>query len=122
MWELLKTKWTNGPLVILREFQRPKDLRGSKVASTAGQILRKLRMTVPPRPPCITFLLLTCFLISRMARAAQPPEMRIVQSKYYLLHSDLDDALLYDLGTRMDAMYAEYSRRMADFDLRQDRK
>src|SRR5260221_427132 len=56
------------------------------------------------------------------ASAAQPQEMRVVQSKYYLLHSDLDDALLYDLGTRMDAMYAEYSRRMADFDLREDRK
>jgi hypothetical protein len=46
----------------------------------------------------------------------------VVRSKYYLIHSDLDDALLYDLGKRMDAMYDEYSRRMSDFDLRADRR
>jgi hypothetical protein len=64
---------------------------------------------------------LTTMLGSSGAFAAHP-ELRAVQSKYYLLHSDLDDALLYDLGTRMDAMYAEYSRRLSDFDLREDRK
>ncbi len=66
--------------------------------------------------------LLLLLVAALPALAGQPQEMRVVQSKYYLLHSDLDDALLYDLGTRMDAMYAEYSRRMADFDLREDRK
>ncbi|MDB5319690.1 MAG: hypothetical protein JWN40_1321, partial [Phycisphaerales bacterium] len=71
---------------------------------------------------CVLLLCLTIMVGSSGARAAHPAEMRTVQSKYYLLHSDLDDALLYDLGTRMDAMYAEYSRRLADFDLREDRK
>src|SRR6266567_889582 len=69
----------------------------------------------------ILFIGLTIVLGSSVARAAHP-ELRTVQSKYYLLHSDLDDALLYDLGTRMDAMYAEYSRRLSDFDLKEDRK
>src|SRR6266536_995878 len=70
---------------------------------------------------CIVLVFLTIMLGSPGALAARP-ELRTVQSKYYLLHSDLDDALLYDLGTRMDAMYAEYSRRLSDFDLREDRK
>src|SRR5437899_2318976 len=69
---------------------------------------------------CLVSLLL--LVATLPALAAQPQEMRVVQSKYYLLHSDLEDALLYDLGTRMDAMYAEYSRRMSDFELREDRK
>jgi hypothetical protein len=71
---------------------------------------------------CVLLLCLTIMVGSSGARAAHPAEIRTVQSKYYLLHSDLDDALLYDLGTRMDAMYVEYSRRLADFDLREDRK
>src|SRR5205085_11749385 len=50
------------------------------------------------------------------------PELRQVQSTYCLIHSDLGNELIYDLGMRMDAMYAEYSRRMSDFDLREDRK
>jgi hypothetical protein len=54
--------------------------------------------------------------------AAMPADLGVVRSKYYLIHSDLDDALVYDLGRRMDAMYDEYSRRMSDFDLRADRK
>jgi hypothetical protein len=53
---------------------------------------------------------------------AARPELRLVRSKHYLIHSDLDDALLFELGSRMDAMYAEYSRRMSDFDLHEDRK
>jgi hypothetical protein len=49
-------------------------------------------------------------------------ELRVVRSKHYLIHSDLDDALLFELGSRMDAMYDEYSRRMSDFDLHEERK
>ncbi len=54
--------------------------------------------------------------------ASAEPHLGLVRTKYYLLHSDIEDPLLYDLGRRMDAMYAEYSRRLSDFDLRTDRK
>lgn len=50
------------------------------------------------------------------------PHLGRVKTKYYMIHSDLDDELIADLGLRMDAMYAEYSRRMSDFDLRADQK
>jgi len=38
-----------------------------------------------------------------------------------MIHSDLDDALIADLGTRMDVMYAD-TPPMSDFDLRADQK
>src|SRR5258706_3612538 len=70
------------------------------------------------------WILLMCVMVTLGASGAfaATPELRAVQSKYYLLHSDLDDDLLYDLGTRMDAMYAEYSRRLSDFDLKESQK
>src|SRR3954451_13039725 len=53
---------------------------------------------------------------------AGEPDLRLIRSKSYLIHTDLDDALVYDLGTRMDAMYAEYSRRESDFNVRDERQ
>ncbi|HSI35832.1 MAG: DUF1570 domain-containing protein [Phycisphaerae bacterium] len=54
--------------------------------------------------------------------ATAAPQLSVTRTKYYLVHSDLDDALVYDLGTRLDAMYAEYSRRLSDFNPKADRK
>jgi hypothetical protein len=65
---------------------------------------------------------LAVLLIGAGVVGAEPPEMRVIRSKSYLIHTDLDDALVYDLGTRMDAMYAEYSRRMSDFNVRDERQ
>jgi hypothetical protein len=36
------------------------------------------------------------------------PDLKTVRSKHYVLHSDLEDSMIADLGTRMDAMFAEY--------------
>jgi len=107
--------------VILREFQRPKDLRGGERHAMTGQILRKLGTTIATAIAGVA-LLCTGVVSSPSTAVAAQPELQAVKSKHYLLHTDLDDALVYDLGTRMDAMYDEYSRRLSDFDLKEERK
>lgn len=42
--------------------------------------------------------------------------LRILHSTHYRIHTDLDRNLTEDLSRRMDAMYEEYSRRLASFD------
>ena len=69
------------------------------------QIVRRLRMRLLARLGVVVLLV----AVSAGASAARP-EMRLVRTRHYLIHSDLDDAMLFELGTRMDAMYAEYSR------------
>ncbi|HEY7118132.1 MAG TPA: DUF1570 domain-containing protein [Tepidisphaeraceae bacterium] len=69
----------------------------------------------------VACVILACLAGEPAAHAAQRA-MQLVKSKHYLIHSDLDDAQIYELGTRMEAMYGEYSRRLADFDLHEDRK
>lgn len=76
----------------------------------------------PCLPPRILLLLAIAVAVSLACAAQAGPKLSVVRSKYYFIHSDLDDALVLDLGRRMDAMYAEYSRRLADFDLKQDPK
>src|SRR4051812_47676814 len=87
---------------------------------------KKIKTKGLGRQECLPhrWILLMCLMgvLGGSGAFAARPELRTVQSKYYLLHSDLEDDLLYDLGTRMDAMYAEYSRRLSDFDLKEDRK
>jgi hypothetical protein len=51
-------------------------------------------------------LLLPCF-----ARA----DLRVLQTRHYIIHTDLERAFAQDLGTRMDAMFEDYCRRLADF-------
>jgi hypothetical protein len=43
------------------------------------------------------------------------PELRILEVRHYRIHTDLDRAFAEDLGRRMDAMFEDYSRRLADF-------
>src|SRR4051794_14487465 len=81
-----------------------------------GRRPRKVRRT----PRRWLFIALLC--VGAFGALAATPRLAKVQSKYYLIHSDLDDALVLDLGRRMDAMYDEYSRRMSDFELRPDAK
>jgi len=70
----------------------------------------------------ITHLILALLTFLAATTASATPNLTLTRTKFYLIHSDLDDALIYDLGTRLDSMYAEYSRRLSDFDLRADRK
>lgn len=42
-------------------------------------------------------------------------QMRQLQTRHYLIHTDLEVELAEDLGRRMDAMFDEYARRLAGF-------
>src|SRR5690349_3328937 len=76
------------------------------------------RFTAAP----LLLLLVLCFCASLCGSApaalsaAPPPNLRPpLQSKHYLIYTDVPEELAADLATRMDAMYDEYSRRLADF-------
>ena len=46
-------------------------------------------------------------------RNKTPDNLRLLHGEHYRIHTDLDRALAEDLAKRMDAMYEEYSRRLA---------
>jgi hypothetical protein len=46
-------------------------------------------------------------------RNKPPDNLRLLHGEHYRIHTDLDRALAEDLAKRMDAMYEEYSRRLA---------
>jgi hypothetical protein len=54
-------------------------------------------------------------LLLAVAAHANADEMRLLETSHYRIHTDLDSTLAEDLGRRMDAMYDEYARRLADF-------
>jgi hypothetical protein len=60
------------------------------------------------------------WLVTFLAHAGPLPQLKVLKLEHYTLHSDLEDSLLLDAARRMEVMYAEYSRRMSDFDLQKD--
>ena len=62
--------------------------------------------------PAIAVLL----ILGLCAPLARAGELRILGTTHYRLHTDLDPKLAEDLGRRMDAMWEEYARRLANFD------
>lgn len=57
------------------------------------------------------FLVIGIFLSCQPALA----DLRVLNSKHYTIHTDLDTSLAEDLARRMDAMYGEYEWRLAKF-------
>jgi hypothetical protein len=60
------------------------------------------------------------FAVSALALALLAPttiagELRVLNSRHYKIHTDLDRALAEDLARRLDAMYEEYARRLSNF-------
>ncbi|MGC4032469.1 MAG: DUF1570 domain-containing protein [Tepidisphaeraceae bacterium] len=47
--------------------------------------------------------------------AAFAADDKPIESKHYIIYSDLDRAATQDYARRLDAMYEEYARRLADF-------
>jgi hypothetical protein len=43
------------------------------------------------------------------------PDLPVIRTKYYRIHTDINRELALDLGERMDAMFGEYQRRLANF-------
>ena len=58
-------------------------------------------------------LALWCALV--LAPADARAEMRVLESHHYRIHTDLDAVFASELARRMDAMYDDYTRRLADF-------
>ena len=69
---------------------------------------------MPLRIVFVFILALAALLPS--ARAASN-ELRVLETNHYRIHTDLDRSLAEDLARRMDAMYEEYARRLANFDV-----
>ena len=62
-------------------------------------------------------LLVTAAWVARPAPApaAGPPNMRVMQTRHYRIHTDLDFELANDLAQRLDAMYDAYAWRLRLF-------
>src|SRR2546423_868648 len=64
---------------------------------------------------CLPFCVLSFFFLPPARAEHPPPNLRLLHSAHYRIYTDLDAPLAEDLSRRMDAMYEEYSRRLADF-------
>jgi hypothetical protein len=57
--------------------------------------------------------------LSPFLRAGGPkldlPPLREIRTQHYVIRTDLDESLVNELAPRMDGMFAEYARRLADF-------
>ncbi len=63
-------------------------------------------------------ILATAAVLASTAGAQQTT----LESRYYRIHSDLDDAATRDYAKRLDAMYREYQKRLAEFEVKSDTK
>src|SRR2546423_10702322 len=64
----------------------------------------------------IRVLLLTYLAPLPTARGDAPASvLRVLASRHYRIHTDLEPAFAEELARRMDGMYDEYDRRLADF-------
>jgi hypothetical protein len=57
-------------------------------------------------------LISLCTVICIGAALGAAPDVRLLSTDHYLIHTDIPPAVADDLGRRMDAMFAEYSRRL----------
>jgi hypothetical protein len=58
---------------------------------------------------------IVCFVLLLLGSVARGEDLRQFNTRHYLVHTDLDTALSADLAQRLDAMYDEYSQRLALF-------
>jgi hypothetical protein len=63
------------------------------------------------------FLLAPILLAADRPNPAKPddPSMRLVQTRHYDIHTDMDADLIGDLSSRMDVMYDQYAKTFSDF-------
>jgi len=74
-----------------------------------------MRMVVNFKLVALVALLLTVGAAPAPARAQAQPLLRVMETRHYRIHTDLDRKFAEELGRRMDAMYDDYSRRLQDF-------
>ncbi len=64
----------------------------------------------------LVLLTLASIVPNAAAGPATASTLRQLDTRHYSIHTDLDRALAEDLAKRLDVMYDEYARRLADFD------
>ncbi|MGN6625767.1 MAG: DUF1570 domain-containing protein [Tepidisphaeraceae bacterium] len=69
--------------------------------------------SVRPGPARRAFVA-ACLCAAATAFAGSPS---VFESQHYRIHSDLEPAVTQDYARRLDAMFGEYARRLADFEL-----
>ena len=81
----------------------------------------------PPRVPQLRFYFSVVILLPILIAADRPnpaklddPALRLVHTRHYDIHADMDEALVTDLSTRMDSMYDQYVKTFSDFKPRAD--
>ena len=87
------------------------------VSATAGQARPSAGRRLAKLVALAAILLLGLSLTAGPARARV---VRVIETEHYRVHSDLDDELTADLTRRLEMLFAEYSRRLADFTIPQD--
>src|SRR5688572_33000688 len=55
------------------------------------------------------------FLLFLSVRTTSAADLRTLRSAHYLIHTDLETSFAEELARRLDAMYDDYSRRLAGF-------
>src|SRR5262249_8328650 len=81
-------------------------------SSLTGKVKRLERCLMQPKVPR-TLVGMICVLAT--IAPARGDDLRTLDSVHYSIHTDLDTNLAQDLARRLDAMYDEYARRLADF-------
>ena len=64
---------------------------------------------------CLIPLLAVLALAPARSEAAAPPGLRVIETRHYRIHTDLDFELANDLAQRLEAMYSAYSWRLRVF-------
>ena len=64
---------------------------------------------------CLIPLLAVLALAPARSDAAGPPGLRVIETRHYRIHTDLDFELANDLAQRLEAMYSAYSWRLRVF-------
>src|SRR4051794_7370016 len=73
----------------------------------------KRRDTESDRPGVVAVSF--CLFVLLFTGSAAQAQLQATTTEHYRIHTDLDARLADDLSRRMEAMYAQYSLRLADF-------
>jgi hypothetical protein len=65
----------------------------------------------------IILLMLHALLPGGAVHGSTPAGLRVLESRHYRIHTDLEPAFAQELGQRLDVMYEEYSRRLVEFSI-----
>jgi hypothetical protein len=65
--------------------------------------------------PAARFLFTFAIFLFPFSMAANAADLRVIHTKHYEIHTDIESAFATELAHRMDVMYEEYEKRLKDF-------